>query len=126
MFWEIRELARAILAKQHELQHGQRQILVALTETSRFTIGITRNEDKMDFQIFDDGKGVTFTATPDKPLQAGEVPTWAITQGDNTALVLAPAADGLSCVGTLSSPAVHPPSCRSLSPRQPVKHRSIA
>lgn len=59
----------------------------------------------MNLQIFDDGKGVTYTATPDKPLKSGEVPTWAITSGDATALVLAPSSDGLSCVGTLPNPA---------------------
>jgi hypothetical protein len=59
-----------------------------------------------DLQIFDDGKGVTYTATPDHALKPGEVPTWSQTQGTPNALVLTPSADGLSCVGTIPTPPV--------------------
>jgi hypothetical protein len=71
-----------------------------------FHISIERNEELMNLKIFDDGKGVTFTATPDKPLKSDEIPTWSQTQGPEGALVLAPSADGLTCVGTLPNPPI--------------------
>lgn len=96
----ILKTIQAILA---ELQ-AIRRYLVGRDEVANFYITITRNEDKMNLEIYDDGKGLTYTAAPDKQLKTGELPTWAVTQGDASALVLAPSADGLSCVGTLPSP----------------------
>jgi hypothetical protein len=62
----------------------------------------------MDFQIKDDGKGIVFTATPQKngqpvTLQPGQVPTWTVS--DPAALTISVDSTGLICTGTIPSPA---------------------
>ena len=73
-------------------------------EVSRFAIAI--GGTNMNLQIFDDGKGVKFTAVPDHPLKTGEVPVWSVS--DPTALAVAPDpndASGLTAIGTIPVPA---------------------
>ena len=77
-----------------------------LTEPNYFNFEI---EGTMtDLQIFDDGKGFKITATPDKPLKAGETTAWSAS--DPTAVVLEPDPNDpdtpthISIVGTLPTP----------------------